>query len=74
MQVEKQEVLDATAKELAEETGGKILAIACDVRKPLEVEELIAKGVEEFGEINGLVNNAAGNFISTYRTPFPKSI
>lgn len=60
----KQDVLDATAKELREETGGKILAIACDVRKPLEVEKLIEKGIEEFGEINGLVNNAAGNFIS----------
>lgn len=60
----KQEVLDKTAEELRNETNGKILAIACDIRKPLEVEELIKKGTEEFGEINALVNNAAGNFIS----------
>lgn len=60
----KQEVLDQTADELRKETGGKILAVACDVRKPLEVEEVIKKGIEEYGEINALVNNAAGNFIS----------
>ena len=69
----KQEVLYATAKELTEETGGKILAVACDVRKPLEVEVLIAKGIETFGEINGLVNNAAGNFISPTERLSPKA-
>lgn len=69
----KQEVLDATAEELRKETGGKILAIACDVRKPLEVENLIEKGIEEFGEINGLVNNAAGNFISPTERLSPKA-
>ena len=37
----KQDVLDATAEELRKETGGEILAEACDVRKPLEVEKLI---------------------------------
>lgn len=69
----KQEVLDATAAELIEETGGKILAYACDVRKPLEVEALIKKGVETFGSINGLVNNAAGNFISPTERLSPKA-
>ena len=69
----KQEVIDATAKELIEETGGKILAVACDVRKPLEVENVIAKGIETFGEINGLVNNAAGNFISPTERLSPKA-
>jgi NAD(P)-dependent dehydrogenase (short-subunit alcohol dehydrogenase family) len=60
----KQDVLDQTAEELRKETGGKILAVACDVRKPIEVENVIKEGIQEFGEINGLVNNAAGNFIS----------
>lgn len=60
----KQEVLDKTAEELRKETSGNILAYACDVRKPVEVEKLLEKGIEEFGEINTLVNNAAGNFIS----------
>ena len=69
----KQDVLDATAEELRKETGGEILAEACDVRKPLEVEKLIEKGVNTFGEINGLVNNAAGNFISPTERLSPKA-
>ena len=69
----KQEVLDQTANELKAETGGNILAQACDVRKPLEVESLIQKGIETFGQINGLVNNAAGNFISPTERLSPKA-
>lgn len=69
----KQEVLDKTAEELREATQGKILAIACDVRKPQEIENVISQGIEEFGEINGLVNNAAGNFISPTERLSPKA-
>lgn len=58
------EVLENTAKELEEETGGKVLAIACDVRKTDQIENVIARAVEKFGSVNGLVNNSAGNFIS----------
>jgi len=60
----RQEVLDQTAQELQNENTGRILPIACDVRKETEVENVINKGIQEFGQINGLVNNAAGNFIS----------
>jgi NAD(P)-dependent dehydrogenase (short-subunit alcohol dehydrogenase family) len=69
----RQEVLDATAEELKKETGGEILAFACDVRKPLEVEKLIEAGIKRFGQINGLVNNAAGNFISPTERLSPKA-
>lgn len=69
----KQEILDATAKELKEATGGNILGVACDVRKPQEIEAVIEKGIAEFGEINGLVNNAAGNFISPTERLSPKA-
>ncbi len=69
----KQEVLDKTAEELRKETGGNILAFACDVRKPLEIEALIKKGIETFGSINGLVNNAAGNFVSPTERLSPKA-
>lgn len=69
----KLEVIEATAEELRKSTGGKILAVACDVRKPLEVEKVIEAGIEEFGEINGLVNNAAGNFISPTERLSPKA-
>lgn len=69
----KQEVLDKTVSELQKETGGKIIAIVCDVRNPLEVENVIEKGIAEFGEINALVNNAAGNFISPTERLSPKA-
>lgn len=60
----KKEVIDKTAEELRQETGGKVLAVPCDVRKYEEVENVIAKAEAEFGSITGVVNNAAGNFIS----------
>lgn len=60
----KMERLEKAAAELMEETGGKVLPIAGDVRKHQDVDNTIAKALEEFGQIDGLVNNAAGNFIS----------
>lgn len=60
----KLDVLEATAKELEAETGGKVLALACDVRDYEAVENVINKGVETFGSVDVLINNAAGNFIS----------
>ncbi|GAA4398753.1 SDR family oxidoreductase [Nibrella viscosa] len=60
----RQNVLDETAKELAEETGGQVLALACDVRNPQEIENVITETVNRFGRIDGLLNNSAGNFIS----------
>ena len=59
----KQEVLDATAQEFSE-FSGKVLPIAGDVRKEKDVQAIIDMGQNEFGQIDGLVNNAAGNFIS----------
>jgi NAD(P)-dependent dehydrogenase (short-subunit alcohol dehydrogenase family) len=58
------EVIDATAAELSAETGGAVLAVPCDVRKYEEIENVLAKALERFGQVDGLVNNAAGNFIS----------
>jgi NAD(P)-dependent dehydrogenase (short-subunit alcohol dehydrogenase family) len=59
----KQEVLDETAKEM-ESVGISVLPIAGDVRNPEEVDRVVQKAKESFGPIDGLVNNAAGNFIS----------
>ena len=59
----RQNVIDETAKILREH-GGKVLAISCDVREPDQVESMVNKTVEEFGTIDILLNNAAGNFIS----------
>ena len=59
----KQEVLDETAREM-ESVGISVLPIAGDVRNPEEVDRVVQKAKESFGPIDGLVNNAAGNFIS----------
>ena len=56
--------LKQTATELEQETGGTVLPVACDVRNWEEVEAMKNTVVQNFGVINILVNNAAGNFIS----------
>lgn len=58
------EVLENTAKEIHEKTGGEVLPLACDVRNYDNVEEVVKATKEAFGKIDVLLNNAAGNFIS----------
>ena len=60
----KLDVLEATAKEMEAETGGTVLALACDVRDYDQIENMLKAAVAKFGTIDGLLNNAAGNFIS----------
>ena len=43
--------------------GGDADVFAADVRDPAQVEALIAHAVGRFGKADGLVNNAAGNFL-----------
>ena len=59
-----QEVLNSTAEQLSSETGGKVLPAACDVRDYEKIESTIQQAIDQFGTIQGLINNAAGNFIS----------
>lgn len=58
------EKLKDTAKELEEKTGGKVLPVQCDVRHYDQVEAMLEATLNEFGRVDGLLNNAAGNFIS----------
>ena len=58
------EKLENTAKELEAETGGSCLPLQCDVRHYEQVEDMLKKTVAEFGPVDILLNNAAGNFIS----------
>lgn len=60
----REEVLNETSAEITGATGNKVVGIPGDVRKIEDVREVVAKGIQEFGQIDGLVNNAAGNFIS----------
>ena len=58
------EKLKLAAKELEEKTGGKVLPVQCDVRHYDQVEDMLATTLKKFGKVDGLLNNAAGNFIS----------
>lgn len=43
--------------------GGVAQAFECDVREPEKVNNMVQYTIEQFGNINILVNNAAGNFV-----------
>ncbi len=58
------EKLEKAKINLEEKTGGKVLAVQCDVRNYNEVEAMLEATLNEFGKVDGLLNNAAGNFIS----------
>jgi NAD(P)-dependent dehydrogenase (short-subunit alcohol dehydrogenase family) len=60
----KMSVIDAAVEELQAATGGNVVGVECDVRKTDQIENVIAQSIERFGEVNGIVNNSAGNFIS----------
>ena len=56
----KQEGLDVAADTIREQ-GGTALPVACHMGHPDAVSELFARAAAEFGQIHGLVNNAATN-------------
>jgi NAD(P)-dependent dehydrogenase (short-subunit alcohol dehydrogenase family) len=60
----KKDVLTQAAAGLMAETGGQVLAVPCDVRKYEEIENVLNETENRFGAIHGVLNNAAGNFIS----------
>ncbi len=56
--------LKTTAEELEKETGSEVLPLQCDVRDYEAVCKMRDDSIARFGKIDGLLNNAAGNFIS----------
>ena len=60
----RQDVLDETSSEIKQATGAKILTVTADIRSPEQVADMVAQSVSRFKKIDGLLNNAAGNFIS----------
>jgi len=54
----------SAAKEI-EAAGGKALAIQCDIRNEDQIQDAIAKGVEAFGGIDILINNASAISLTT---------
>lgn len=58
------EKLQNTATELEQDSNGKCLAVQCDVRHYDQVENMLKQALATFGNVDVLLNNAAGNFIS----------
>lgn len=58
------EKLEKTATELQTATSGTCMAVQCDVRHYEQVENMRQVVENNFGKIDVLVNNAAGNFIA----------
>ncbi|NGP75868.1 SDR family oxidoreductase [Balneolaceae bacterium YR4-1] len=52
------------AKEIEEKGEGQVETYVCDVRDYERVKEMIGEITEDFGGMDGLVNNAAGNFLA----------
>lgn len=65
-------VLDETAEELHQKTGAAIHTQAVDIRNPDMVDEAVAE-IWAAGPLTGLVNNAAGNFISRTEDLSPRA-
>src|SRR5213080_144480 len=59
----REQPLRATCEEILR-LGGAAAFTTCDVRDYAAVETAVAQAEQQFGEINALVNNAAGNFIA----------
>jgi NAD(P)-dependent dehydrogenase (short-subunit alcohol dehydrogenase family) len=57
-------VLEQTASELTATHGGQCFTHAVDIRDPAAVDVMVQRIWDERGPLTGLVNNAAGNFIS----------
>jgi NAD(P)-dependent dehydrogenase (short-subunit alcohol dehydrogenase family) len=64
-------VLDETADELMQRHGGKVHTRALDIRNADAIDEVIQSIFDE-GPLDGLVNNAAGNFISPTKDLSPR--
>src|SRR5687767_11325418 len=57
-------VLEDTAKELMAKHGGAVRSHSVDIRDAAAVDAMVQRIWDEAGPLTGLVNNAAGNFIS----------
>lgn len=66
-------VLEETRDELIGRHGGKVVALPCDIRNAEAIRETIDLIWADGGALTGLVNNAAGNFISKTEDLSPRA-
>ncbi len=67
------EVLEATAKEHHEATGGKVSTHICDVRDAAAIDAMM-ETIWKDGPLDVLVNNAAANFIARSENLSPRAV
>ncbi|HEY2445573.1 MAG TPA: SDR family oxidoreductase [Rhizomicrobium sp.] len=65
-------VAEETAKRISCETGAQVKGLPCDIRVPEAVEDMVSQIWADGGPLTGLVNNAAGNFISPTKDLSPR--
>ncbi|WP_101297300.1 SDR family NAD(P)-dependent oxidoreductase [Halegenticoccus soli] len=67
-----QENVDPVADGITDDgSGGRALAVECDVRDRDAVEALVEATVEEFGGVDALVNNAGASFMASFEDISP---
>jgi NAD(P)-dependent dehydrogenase (short-subunit alcohol dehydrogenase family) len=69
----REEVLNETASELADEFGRAVEVHRCDIRDAEAVDAMVGTAFET-AAVDILVNNAAGNILSRYETLSPRAI
>ena len=67
----RKQVCEATADELMKAHGGKVHAFGVDIRDAAAVDAMVEE-IFSSGPLTGLVNNAAGNFISRTQDLSPR--
>jgi NAD(P)-dependent dehydrogenase (short-subunit alcohol dehydrogenase family) len=67
------EVLEASARELAGATGGRVDTVPCDIRDSAQVEAMMER-IWQRAPLDVLVNNAAANFIARTDQLSPRAI
>jgi NAD(P)-dependent dehydrogenase (short-subunit alcohol dehydrogenase family) len=69
----REQVLADAAAQLTRETGGQVSVHPCDIRDPEAVEAML-EAIWKDGPLDGLVNNAAGNFIARTEDLSPRAV
>jgi len=54
------ERLEATADDIAQETGGRVESVVCDLTDPTQIDALVEAAIAAMGGIDVLVTNAGG--------------
>ena len=57
-------VVEQTASELMAQHGGRVVPWVCDIRSDEAIQAMLDAIWQTHGALDGLINNAAGNFVS----------